>query len=143
MGMVTLNQKDQLRSHVLQHLDNGSYAIDEAAQLLQVTPRRAWRLLAAYRQHGVRSIPHGNRGRRPRHAMDPRLAAQALELLGQELAGCNNAHAAELLSDRGLQAAVTQEGAVGLGPRASGDGEDAGHECTSYRRDDGQRHGRC
>ena len=102
MGMVTLNQKDQLRSHVLQHLDNGSQTVDEAAQLLQVTPRHMWRLLSAYRRHGVRSIPHGNRGRRPKHALDPHRAAQALELLDHELQSCNNAHAAELLAERGL-----------------------------------------
>jgi len=102
MGMVTLNRKDQLRSHVLQRVDNGTYGIDEAAGLLHVTPRHIWRLLAAYREHGVRSIPHGNRGRRPKHAMDPQLAAQVVPLLEQELHGCNNAHAAELLTDRGL-----------------------------------------
>lgn len=100
--MVTLNERDELRAKVLQELDKGTYCIEEAAQLLQVTPRQVWRLLAAYRQHGVRSVPHGNRGRPPKHALDPALAADALVFLRQELSGCNNQHAAELLAERGL-----------------------------------------
>lgn len=101
-GMVTLDQRDELRAKVLQELDKGAYDIDQAAQLLQVTPRQAWRLLAAYRQDGVRSVPHGNRGRPPKHALSPTVTAAALELLRCELKGCNNQHAAELLLDRGV-----------------------------------------
>lgn len=97
-----MNDRDELRAKVLQELDKGTYSIEEVTALLNVTPRQVWRLLAAYRRDGVSSVPHGNRCRPPRHALDPAVVAAALALLRHELTGCNNQHAAELLAERGV-----------------------------------------
>ena len=58
------------------------------------------RLLAAYRKEGARALAHGNRGSKPRHALDESLKRQVLELAQSTYAGCNNQHLTELPAER-------------------------------------------
>jgi len=99
MGTVTLTGPDQLRLRVLEQWDKGSYLGPEAAALLHCSVRHARRLLAEFRRDGVACIPHGNRGRRPAHALDPADAQRATQLLTTEYAGYNNYHAQEWLDE--------------------------------------------
>ena len=48
--------------------------------LLGVSRRQFWRLLAAYRETGEKSLAHGNRGRRPGNATSDSVAARVIEL---------------------------------------------------------------
>lgn len=108
MGSVTLTESDKLRLKILQGWDKGNYTGQEAAGLLRCGLRHARRLLADFRLHGVDCIPHGNRGRRPAHAVDPVEAQRATELLTGEYARYNNYHAQEWLEEHhGLAISVS------------------------------------
>ena len=68
MKDITLNQKEQARLSVLNSVLEYQVPIAEAAELLDVSPRHARRMLAAYRDRGAAALAHGNRGRRPHNA---------------------------------------------------------------------------
>lgn len=96
---VTLNQGEQRRLLVLNHLEAGALVNAEAAELLGVTIRQVRRLRAAYREHGAAALAHGNRGRRPAHAIDPSVAARVVELATGTYAGFNREHLCEMLAE--------------------------------------------
>ena len=74
MKDVTLNQQEQARLSVLNSVLEYQAPIDQVAELLEMSERHARRMLAAYREHGVTALAHGNRGRRPHNAsLRPRL----------------------------------------------------------------------
>ena len=75
-------------------------SVAEAARLLGVSGRHAWRLLAAYRKEGAAAMAHGNRGRKPSTATSPGTRAQVLALAEGRYAGFNHAHLTELLAER-------------------------------------------
>jgi hypothetical protein len=66
-----MNRAEQRRLLVLNHLEAGALVNAEAAELLGVSIRQVRRLRAAYRERGAAALAHGNRGRRPAHALDP------------------------------------------------------------------------
>ena len=72
----------------------------QAAEILGVSERHVWRLLAAYRKEGAAALAHGNRGRRPRNAVSDAEAAAVVQLASTTYAGANQTHLAELLRDR-------------------------------------------
>ena len=74
--------------------------IDQVAELLEMSERHARRMLAAYREHGVTALAHGNRGRRPHNAIPATEAAAVVELATQRYQGANHTHFTELLSER-------------------------------------------
>ena len=63
MKDVTLNQLEQTRLHVLNSVSEHQLPAAQAAEILVVSERHAWRLLAAYRREGATVLAHGNRGR--------------------------------------------------------------------------------
>src|SRR3989304_1270359 len=69
--MVTLNRKEQQKVMVLNRLERGELGGKEAAVLVGLSLRQVRRLLADYRKEGVAALAHGNRGRRPVHALAP------------------------------------------------------------------------
>ena len=75
-------------------------SVGEAAALLGVGERQARRLLAAYREQGIRGVVHGNRGRRPAHSHGPSVVETIVALARDEYAGVNHTHLAELLAER-------------------------------------------
>ena len=74
--------------------------VSQAAEVMGVTERHAWRLLAAYRREGADALAHGNRGRRPRNSVPDAEAAAVMQLASTTHAGANQTHLAELLRDR-------------------------------------------
>ena len=72
----------------------------QAAQMLDISLRHVRRLLAAYRKEGAAALAHGNRGRKPCHALYSSLKKQVLELAQATYAGCNTQHLTELLEER-------------------------------------------
>src|SRR3972149_12055794 len=97
---VTLNRKEQKRLMVLNEVGVGRMTGMEAAELMSLSLRQARRLVAAYRKEGAAALAHGNRGRKPGHALDARLKERVMELARSEYAGCNNQHFTELLAER-------------------------------------------
>lgn len=59
--------------------------------------RQLQRMKAAYADVGAAALSHGNRGRRPVHALDPELARKVVELATTTYAGFNQQHLTELL----------------------------------------------
>lgn len=98
--MVILNKKEQRRLMVLNKVDRGELTSREAAELVGLSLRHLRRILAAYRKEGACALAHGNRGRKPRHALDESLKRQVATLARSTYAGCNHQHFTELLAER-------------------------------------------
>jgi transposase len=97
---VTLGPDEQRRLYVLAELLAGRLTTIEAALTLKLSIRQVKRLKARYRREGVASLAHGNRGRRPWHALDPELAERVVELARTRYVGLNHSHLADLLAER-------------------------------------------
>lgn len=97
---VTLGPDEQRRLYVLTELLAGRLTTIEAALTLDLSIRHLKRLKARYGREGVAALTHGNRGRRPWHAIDPALAERVVELARTTYAGLNHSHLADLLAER-------------------------------------------
>ena len=80
MKGLTLSQKEQARLETLNRVLEGQLQVEEAAVVLGVSERHAWRMLAAYRREGAAALAHGNRGRRPANATPADVSRQVVEL---------------------------------------------------------------
>ena len=100
MENVTLTPKEQSRLQVLNSLAAEHMTLDQAAELMGVTPRHVRRILAAYRERGAEALAHGHRGRRPTNATPEGLATDVVHLARTRYAGVNHTHLAELLAER-------------------------------------------
>ncbi|MBA7692854.1 hypothetical protein ES703_101426 [subsurface metagenome] len=98
--IVTLNRKEQRRLVVLNEVETSKMIGREAAEVIGLSLRQVRRLLAAYRKEGAAALAHGNRGRKPHHALNEGQRKQVLELAQSTYAGCNTQHFTELLSER-------------------------------------------
>ncbi len=95
-----MNPQEQTRLHVLNTVLEHQLPMAQAAELLGVSERHAWRLLAAYRREGAAALAHGNRGRKPRNAIADDEATAVVQLTSTTYAGANHTHLTELLRDR-------------------------------------------
>ncbi len=95
-----MNQKEQARLKVLNSLWAEQMAVDQAAELMGVSPRHTRRILAAYRREGVAALAHGHRGRRPPNATPETTRAEVLHLANTRYLGTNHTHLSELLGER-------------------------------------------
>lgn len=82
---------------VLKRIERRELMGREAAGLMGLSVRQVRRLLAAYRREGVVAIAHGNRGRRPVHAVGEEVRKLVVVLAQGPYAGCNHYHLTELL----------------------------------------------
>ena len=96
---LTLNQKEQNRVIVLNQAAIKQIEVREAAGLLNVSERQAWRLLAAYRREGAAGLAHGNRERQPVNRLPAELRQKVISLAGQKYRGFNHTHLTEKLVD--------------------------------------------
>ena len=69
-----MTQSEEARRYVLESVNAGDLRAAQAAEVLGVSERHVWRLLAAYRSRGAPALAHGNRGRRPHNALLAALA---------------------------------------------------------------------
>ncbi len=97
---VTLNRKEQNRLIVLNQVSTINLTVSQAAKLLAFSPRHVWRLLAAYRKEGALALAHGNRGQKPRNALDEGLRKQVQALAESTYIGFNTQHFTERLAER-------------------------------------------
>ena len=108
MKGLTLNQREQARLEILNRVLQGWMRVHEAAPLLGVSERQAWRLLAAYRKEGAAALAHGNRGRRPVNITSAVVRDQVVTLARTQYARLNHTHLTELLAERvGIRLART------------------------------------
>ena len=64
----------------------GRWSMREAMEVLGVSERHGWRLLAAYRKEGAVALAHRKRGRVPRNAT-PAVVRQQVVAMAEERGG--------------------------------------------------------
>lgn len=93
-------KKEQERLVVLNKVLVGELSKRQAAQVLGLSVRHVKRLLAGYRKEGARVLAHGNRGKKPKHALDERMKKKVAVLASSTYVGVNTQHFTELLAER-------------------------------------------
>jgi len=96
---ITLTKDELKRVMVLQHWVDGRLTEQDVARILQLSVRQAYRLKAKYLSGGAQAIAHGNRGRKPAHALTDGLKQRVLHLYQSRYYGSNCTHFAELLAE--------------------------------------------
>ncbi len=94
-----MNRKEQNRLVVLNQINRGNLAVNQAATLLKLSPRHVWRLLAVYRKEGASALAHGNRCRKPHNAIDEDFRQRVLGLASSKYVGFNTQHFTEKLTE--------------------------------------------
>ena len=92
-----MQQSEEARRYVLEGVMAGDLRASQAAEILGISERHAWRLLAAYRARGTAALEHGNRGRRPHNAVPADVASAVVRFASTRYPGANHTHLAELL----------------------------------------------
>jgi len=101
---VTLNRKEQTRAKVITMVMEGRCTTGEAAELLRLSWRHVMHLKKAYREEGPAGLAHGNRGRKPAHAIRDAERQEVLELAGTLYSGYNHTHLHEqLVAEQGIR----------------------------------------
>ena len=72
----------------------------EGAWLVQLSERQVLRLKKGLREQGPAALAHGNRGRRPRHAIADQLRKEVIELATSLYRDYNHTHLQEKLEER-------------------------------------------
>ena len=97
---VTLTVKEQKRLKVLVELDAKRVTGREAADVLGVSLRHVWRLLAVFREEGAAGLAHGNRGREPVNKTPQALRERILDLAEEQYFDYNDSHFTEKLEQK-------------------------------------------
>lgn len=97
--MVTLSQSELKKLFVLQRVVDGHLSISEAALVLGLSVRHIKRLKKQLLEHGPAGLAHGNRGRKPAHAIQDDVRQKVLQLAQTKYRGCNYTFLSELLSE--------------------------------------------
>ena len=92
-----MEQFEEARRYVLDRVIAGDLPTSQAAEILGISERHAWRLLAAYRARGAPALEHGNRGRRPYNALPADVASAVVRFATARYPGANHTHLAEVL----------------------------------------------
>lgn len=100
MGELTLTEQEQGRLHVMNLVLEGRMGVEEAARVIGLSERQAWRILKAYREQGALVLAHGNRGRQPSNAIPEELRQRVINLARTTYAGLNHTHFSEMLAER-------------------------------------------
>ena len=100
MKGLTLTTREQTRLYIINTVLERRTCVVEAAQLLGVSERHTWRLLAAYREEGAAALAHGNRDRLPSNTTSSAMRARVIDLARQRYQGVNHTHLTELLAER-------------------------------------------
>lgn len=87
MEWTVMSAREFERGTVLRRVVGGELSICEAAPLLAVTYRHAKRLVARFRQGGVKSLGHRARGRPSNRTLPPTYRAQVLALVRAHYGG--------------------------------------------------------
>jgi transposase len=95
-----LTTKEQNRLQTLNGVLEKHWPMREAAEIMGVSERQGWRILAAYRKEGAVALAHGNRGRTPANAIPSAICQQVVTLARERYCGVNHSHMAELLEER-------------------------------------------
>ena len=106
--LVTLSRKELKRAIVIEKALEGQMSNTECASFLGLSVRQVIRLKKVCRHDGSDGLAHGNRGRKPRHALSQEIKDQVLALYGSKYDGSNCCHFTELLKEHeGMELSVS------------------------------------
>jgi transposase len=97
---VTLNEKEQRRLQVMNLAISGKISKNQVAGILNLSLRHAKRLAAAYRKEGAAALAHGNRNKKPSHALSKEVKVKVIELARTKYEGFNFSHFTDLLAEK-------------------------------------------
>ena len=96
-----LKQKDVKRATLIEACIKGQCTIKQVATALGISERRVKQIKKEVKEHGIKSIQHGNRGRKPKNTISDETKNKILELRhSYEYEISNFKHFQELLSER-------------------------------------------
>lgn len=97
-----MSTKQQRQAEILNRLAAGSLTTVQAAELMNQTTRHVRRLLVRYREDGMRTLQHGNRGRAPKNKTPAAVKEKLQSLCGPDgvYRDFNTCHLAEILKER-------------------------------------------
>lgn len=98
-GMVTLSEHEEKRFWVINEVLVGGLTIAEAATALKLSERQVKRLKAAVSKEGLAALAHGNRGRRPVHAIPAEVVEKVRILAQSTYRDSNDTFLSELLAE--------------------------------------------
>jgi transposase len=97
---VTLNEKEQKRLKVLNLTIGGKLSRKQAAEVMGLSLRHTKRMVAGYQKEGAAALAHGNRGKKPIHALKEEVKIKVSELARTRYVGFNFSHFTEILEER-------------------------------------------
>ena len=96
-----LKQEEIKRATLIEACINGQCTVKQVADALGLSERRVKQIKKEVKEHGVKSITHGNRGRKPRNTIPNETRNKILELRSSyEYEISNFKHFQELLKER-------------------------------------------
>lgn len=95
---ITLTANDQQRALALTQVLAGEWTVAEAAASLGLSARQVQRLVRAFRTEGPAALVHGNRGRRPAHALAEETRTRVADLARGTYPGFNDHHLTDKLA---------------------------------------------
>ena len=99
---MKLTAKEQIRVDVIYQYINGQIFAEDACLIIGVKERQFRRLVKKFREHGIRSILHGNTGRRPGNKISVELMGKITSLYKMKYDGFNIVHFIEKLKENEL-----------------------------------------
>ena len=98
---LMLKQKDLKRATLIEACINGQCTVKQVATALGLSERRVKQIKKEVKENGVKSIQHGNRGRKPKNTISDETRKRILELRSSyEYEISNFKHFQELLKER-------------------------------------------
>ncbi len=100
MRMVILSERELRRFEVLTQLCEGALTTSEAARLMEVSVRQAFRLKKRFLQGGALALMHQSRGRHSNRCFDETQRTRIMRLVHQHYSDFGPTLAAEMLLER-------------------------------------------
>ena len=98
MGWVGMSERDLYRFGVLSEVICGARSLTSAAEMLEISPRQAHRLLSRLREGGPGALVHRARGRPSNNRLAGDLRQRAMALIGERYSDFGPTLAAEMLA---------------------------------------------
>ena len=93
-----MSGKDELYRSVIHSLLLGEIDIMEAAKRCELSSRQVHRLKRKALDEGIISLQHGNKGRKPKHAIDPELEERIASLYRDFYSDLNFTHFSDVIA---------------------------------------------
>lgn len=99
---MLLTMKENKRLQIMQEVLARIRTVTEAATVLNITERQAFRVLSEVRKKGALGVIHGNRGREPWNKTPDEVRTKVIEIRREEYKGFNDRHFRDELEDEGV-----------------------------------------